>query len=173
MCCGSRKLSCLRSDIFGLMPFLSKHGILFQICWASAVPTKFLMFKNCQIYFKNEASYVFVCNSAFISIVIYLSFPETKTLEQSKFNVCIVLSVSDFYHSWTWLFLPVIDILYKSLLLEIQAEFIADYAEYWEHPAGLWVSCPPPEGRRSSWAHRRHSAPVKLFINTEMWFMYK
>lgn len=120
--------------------------------------------------FKNEASYVFVCNSAFISIVIYLSFPETKTLEQSKFNVCIVLSVSDFYHSWTWLFLPVIDILYKSLLLEIQAEFIADYAEYWEHPAGLWVSCPPPEGRRSSWAHRRHSVPVKLFINTEMWF---
>jgi len=44
----------------------------------------------------------------------------------------------------------VIDILYKSLLLEIQAEFIADYAEYWAHPAGLWVSCPPPEGRRSS-----------------------
>lgn len=52
ICCGSRKLSCLRSDIFGLMLFLSKHGILFQICWASAVPTKFLTCKNCQIYLK-------------------------------------------------------------------------------------------------------------------------
>lgn len=152
------------------MSFLSKHGTLFQMCWASAVPPNLKRSKDDWYFLK--LGQLYLCN-----VLQYrgLWFIENRSQEQSKCNVLIVFSISDFYHSWTWLFLSVSlshhhwDALQKfspgnrsrsySWFCSLRGAFCGALGVLLLYLAP-WS--PTAEARRNSWSHRRYSVPADL-----------
>lgn len=67
-------------------------------------------------------------------------------------------------------------ILYKNFLLEIQAVIMRDSAEYLEHPVELSGSCNIAGTKKLEGAPDLTGGThclQNLFINIEMWFVYK
>lgn len=162
MCCGSRKNFLIK---------IWEVGNLFSISRSSIVPTKFEKNKRPLLSLKTRPV-------RYLLLTVFqrsnLWFTEAESLKLSEFNLYIVFSISDFYHSWTWRVFFCVSIPLRFITLQkfspgnTSRKSNRFCREHGASCGALSVlsqrapRSPTAEGRWSSWSHRRYSLPANL-----------